>query len=155
MKKRGIVIGILMSLLAGFILGASAGFFLFPKLLPPPPPSGHGPKEMTGGTPPLPAEAVREKIMKRLDEKLELTPEQRIKVEKEVRGFAEELDKFHNANREELKSKFDGFITKLSQLIPEEKIERLRKISGLGDEPPPNNRPPRGKDEQRQPPEER
>ncbi len=154
MKKRGIVFGFLLSLLAGVILGASGGFLLIPKIFPPPRPSDPSDKNMVGGhPPPLPSAAVQEKIMKRLESKLDLTEEQRTQVQKEVKIFAEELDKFHNSNREELKSMYDAFIARLSKLIPGEKADRLRKISGdMGNPPPPSERRTMQRKDDRSPP---
>lgn len=154
MKKKGIVFGLLLSFLAGIMLGVSGGIFFFPKIFSSPRPSGQNDKDMAGGPRPLPPGLVREKIMNRLEKKLELTKEQKVQVEKEVKIFAEELDNFHNSNRDELKSMYDSFISKLSKLIPEEKIERLRKISGeISNQPPPQEkRLMRGPEDQRPPP---
>ena len=93
--------------------------------------------------------------MKRLENKLDLTDEQKMQVQKEVKIFADELDKFHNSNRETLKSMYDSFIAKLSKLIPDEKAERLRKISGdISNPTPPEHRMMQGKDDRRPPPRE-
>ena len=154
MKKRGIVFGFLLSLLAGIMLGASGGIFLFPMICPPPrPPSQEG-NDRDGRHPPPPAaDAIRERIMDRLESELKLADGQKAQVEKEVKAFAEELGRFHDANREELKSKFDAFKVKLAGLLSKEQAVMLDKISGgiCNSPPPPENRPPE-RDDQNPPP---
>ena len=142
MKKKGIVFGFLLSLSAGIILGASGGVFLFPKIFPPPPPQRSIDKEKAGGPPPLSADALREKIMNRLESELELTGEQKAQAEKEVKLFADELGVFHTGNREKLISMFETFKKKLSGLLSKEQSVRLEKISrGICN---PQPQPPQG-----------
>ncbi|MEI8244304.1 MAG: hypothetical protein WCI51_00655 [Lentisphaerota bacterium] len=128
MKKRGIIIGFLLSLLAGIILGASGGIFLFPKFFPPPRPFEINEKDKAGGGP-LPPDSVRKKIMERLDDELALSPAQKIQIEHEVKIFANELGVFHDANREKLIAMFEVFKRKLAALLSEEQTARLDKIS--------------------------
>ena len=128
MKKRGIIIGFLLSLLAGIILGASGGIFLFPKFFPPPRPFEINEKDKAGGGP-LPPDSVRKKIMERLDDELALSPAQKIQIEHEVKIFANELGVFHDANREKLIAMFEAFKRKLAALLSEEQTARLDKIS--------------------------
>ena len=139
MKRKGIVFGLLLSLLAGIILGASGGLLLFPKIFPPPPPPGSNEKEKgAGGPPPLTADALREKIMKRLESELNLTGGQKEQVEKEVKDFSEELNVFHTGNRDKLSSMFENFKTKLATLLSKEQVTRLNNISrGICNTPPP------------------
>jgi len=128
MKKRGIIIGVLLSLLAGIILGASGGIFLFPKIFPPPRPFEINEKEKAGGGP-LPPDSVRKKIMERLNDELNLTGSQKTQIENEVKIFADELGVFHDANREKLIAMFEAFKRKLAALLSEEQAARLDKIS--------------------------
>ncbi len=154
MKKKGIVFGFLLSLFAGIIIGASGGFLLFPKISPPPPPQGSSDKDKAGGPPPLTADALREKIMKRLESELELTGEQKTQVEKEVKLFADELGVFHTGNREKLISMFDAFKMKLAGLLSKEQAIRLEKISrGIcSPTPPPQEHGQKQGPEDRRPP---
>ncbi|MEI6425018.1 MAG: hypothetical protein WCP55_22600 [Lentisphaerota bacterium] len=153
MKKKGIVFGLVMSLIAGILLGASGGIFLFPKIFPPPRPSGPNDKDLGTGPKPLPPDAVREKIMQRLEGELKLTDLQKAQVEREVKIFSDELGIFHTTNREKLMSMFDAFKTKLSGLLSEEQAARLDKISrGIcNPPPPPDHRQMHDQDDRRPP----
>ena len=142
MKKRGIIIGFMLSLIAGIILGASGGIFLFPKIFPPPRPFEINEKDKAGGGP-LPPDSVRKKIMERLNDELNLTAAQKVQIESEVKIFADELGVFHDANREKLIAMFEAFKKKLAALLSEEQAARLDKISrGICNPPRPPQRPP-------------
>ncbi|MEI6421309.1 MAG: hypothetical protein WCP55_03765 [Lentisphaerota bacterium] len=156
MKKKGIVFGFLLSLLAGIILGVSGGVFLFPKIFPPPPPPGSNEKDKSGGgPPPLTADALREKMMNRLERELDLSAGQKEQVEKEVKVFADELGIFHTGNREKLISMFEAFKIKLAALLSKEQAIRLDRISrGIcnpAPPPPPERRQVPPPDERRPP----
>lgn len=154
MRKKGIVCGFLMTLLAGIILGASGGFLIFPKLLPPPPPSGEQGREKGGGAPPPSPTELGEKIMNRLEMELNLTAAQKIQVEKEVKDFSEELNVFHTGNRDKLSSMFETFKTKLAALLSKEQVTRLNNISrGICNTapPPPDHRQMRDQEDRRPP----
>ena len=151
MRKKGIVVGFLLSLLAGILLGVSGGLLLFPKIFPPPRP-GADDKGKAGGPSPLSADALRGKIMERLETELDLSAGQKEQVEKEVMIFADELGIFHTANREKLTSMFDAFKIKLAGMLSKEQAVRLERISrGICNPQPP---PPQGHG-QRQGPDDR
>lgn len=155
MRKKGIVIGFLLSLLAGIILGATGGIFLFPMFFPPPQPISLNEKESPRGTPPR-AVALKTKIMERLVDELALTGTQKTQVEKEVNIFADELGAFHDANREKLISMFEVFKTKVAVVLSNEQIIRLDKISrGICNPPPPERRNDHAPDKQKPPEPER
>lgn len=156
MRKKGIVFGFLLSLLAGIILGASGGILLFPMIFPPPHPSGPNDEDKAGGHPPLPSDVIQKRIMERLESELNLTGGQKTQVEKEVKIFADELGIFHDANREKLISMFEAFKTKLAGLLSEEQVARLDKISRRICNPasPQEPRMKNGADDRRPPPRE-